>query len=280
MIKLWQYQGFRYARVLAVLLISCTLLYVWHNPIDPPNGDTWLGYSLGTLVALLAVFLLLLGAKRRWWIDKLGSQQAWLSMHLWAGMAIIPISLLHSGFQWGWSLHGVLLSLLSAVCVSGLFGVYVYAVHPGQLRQLNSGMGTDALLGALMELDQQIKAAAWELSDQAGISLDSALLHTWLPRGFLDCARGRDRSHLLVPSPQGYVWAPNPQQTRLAQLLFNEPGGAALQPLLARRQQLLATIRKSRLLEAVLGHWLRWHLVLSVAFSALLVVHVVVVLIY
>ena len=52
--------------VVGVLLAGHTTLgvasivaYVWHEPSVAPNGGTWLGYTLGTIAALLIVWLLL-----------------------------------------------------------------------------------------------------------------------------------------------------------------------------------------------------------------------------
>ena len=35
------------------------LLYIFHDPKEPPNGGTWLGYGLGTVGAVLILWLTL-----------------------------------------------------------------------------------------------------------------------------------------------------------------------------------------------------------------------------
>ncbi len=56
------------SRYLWIALALCVLsigFYVWHDPDPVPNGGTWLGYTLGTIGALLIVWLLLFGVRKR-----------------------------------------------------------------------------------------------------------------------------------------------------------------------------------------------------------------------
>ena len=59
------YRAFRYAFLASAISIAAALAYVIHSPREPPNGSTWLGYTLGTAAALLIVYLALYGVRRR-----------------------------------------------------------------------------------------------------------------------------------------------------------------------------------------------------------------------
>ena len=43
--------GRRYLKVALALCAASIALYAWHDPRSPPNGGTWLGYTLGGIGA-------------------------------------------------------------------------------------------------------------------------------------------------------------------------------------------------------------------------------------
>ena len=59
------YQGGRWFWIASVLSLIAIGIYGWHDLPEPPNGGTWLGYTLGTIGALLIVWLLYLGRRKR-----------------------------------------------------------------------------------------------------------------------------------------------------------------------------------------------------------------------
>ncbi len=79
--------------------------YFWPDPGGPPNGGTWLGYTLGTIGALLIVWLMLFGIRKRRYVHNVGTLRGWLSAHIYLGTTLILIVVLHAGFQLGWNLH-------------------------------------------------------------------------------------------------------------------------------------------------------------------------------
>ena len=56
-----EYKRARYLWLTLALVVVCSVLYLSQGEMTPPNGGTWQGYVLGTLGALLIVWLALLG---------------------------------------------------------------------------------------------------------------------------------------------------------------------------------------------------------------------------
>ncbi len=59
------YRSFFYLKVALGLCLAAMLAYAIHAPADPPNGGTWLGYTLGTLGAGLIGWLAWFGVRKR-----------------------------------------------------------------------------------------------------------------------------------------------------------------------------------------------------------------------
>ena len=54
------------------------------------------------------------------------SLKAWVSAHVYLGLAVMVVATLHSGFQFGWNIHTRAYGLMVLVVVSGLCGITVY----------------------------------------------------------------------------------------------------------------------------------------------------------
>ena len=93
------YRGYRWLWIALVLSLGSLAAYIWHDPIGVPNGGSWLGYTLGTIAALLILWLLWFGVRKRRYKSASSSARGWLSAHIYLGASLILISLLHSGFQ-------------------------------------------------------------------------------------------------------------------------------------------------------------------------------------
>ena len=59
------YAKSRYLWIALVLIGVSLIAYLAYDPGGPQNGGTWLGYTLGTIGALLIVWLMLFGIRKR-----------------------------------------------------------------------------------------------------------------------------------------------------------------------------------------------------------------------
>ena len=107
----------------------------WHWPggCSPP------GFTFGILGGLIILFeMLLVPRKYLWRGRRLGRTKHWMTAHLWLGLIVLILLLLHGDFHFSPSrstLAAVLMWLLVAVFVSGVWGAVVQTVLPRLLLE-------------------------------------------------------------------------------------------------------------------------------------------------
>ncbi|MBI2800652.1 MAG: hypothetical protein HYX63_10295 [Gammaproteobacteria bacterium] len=168
------YRNFFYLKIALGLTGVAVLAYALHNPTEPPNGGTWLGYTLGTVGAALIGWLAWFGVRKRRYHDTQNRLAAWLSAHVYLGTTLVIITTLHSGFQLGWNVHSIAYVLTLLVVASGFYGLYAYVTYPRLLTANRGGVTRDALIAEVAELDRECLM----LSDQVGKDAHQVVLHS------------------------------------------------------------------------------------------------------
>lgn len=273
----------------AALVAVAALAYALHDPFDGPNGGTWLGYTLGTIGALLIVWLTLFGVRKRSYRSMLGTVEGWLSAHVYFGIALLVIATLHSGGELRWNVHGAAYVLMTLVVATGLVGIYLYRRFPSLIAQGRGGVSRQRLLEEASELDRRCLAAAQPLGEEVYAATRSAVERTALGGSWWAVLRGRDESTVMIDTrarrPQ-----PNPDQGAIIAFLaerLGKSGGAAetlwLQQLIdlsAKRQSALRVAREDLRRQALLSVWLDLHVPLTFALWGALTAHIVSVFVY
>ena len=162
------FRGARYLWWSLGLLLISGVLYATQGTVQPPNGGTWQGYVLGSIGALLIVWLTLLGVRKRSYSSTMGSVQGWTSAHVYLGTALLIIATLHAGFQVGWNLHTLAYVLMCVVIASGFFGLYSYLNHPQLISKNREGGSRAELFAELFELDKQSRSLAQKCAPEVG----------------------------------------------------------------------------------------------------------------
>lgn len=285
-------QARRYALWASGLCVVSIALYVSQPSSLPPNGGSWQGYVLGTLGALLILWLALLGLRKRRYRSTLGTVQGWVAAHVMFGLALLVVATLHSAFQIGWNVHTLAYVLMCVVIVSGVYGLYAYLRLPRRLAAVHAGRRREDWLTALNRIDDEMRRAAQQADATTLAVVESAIDRTTLGGGVLAQVLGRDHSRMLDPAaqPAGSRTCSNRfQQPLLDYLAARVPQArkrdeaAALQGLLglaAQRARALAVLRASVALQARLQIWLYLHIPLTIGLIAALLVHILVVFLY
>ncbi len=283
------YRRFRYLWAALALTAISLILYVTQSHGRAARGDTWQGYTLGSIAALLVLWLAILGIRKRRYSSTLGSVQGWTSAHIYLGLAVVVIATMHCAFDLHANIHTYAYLLMCGVVASGVLGVGLYSSLPRQQSVNRGGVTRKELFAALVDLDAQITALADNCEPEIAAAVKSSIDRTHVGGGVAAQLFGLDRSLFESPdikaSDRHSNLVRNVDQrpvlacvaARIAQT-YRASGTAAMQSLvvaLARRQTLLRRIRRDIQLQGWLRIWLYVHVPLTLATIAALLVHIV-----
>ena len=271
-LSILEYARFRWFKAAIAVSIAASAAYLWHDPPLKPYGGSWLGYALGTIGAVLILWLMWYGVRKRRYASTSGTVQGWLSAHVYLGSALVVVVTLHTGFELGWNIHTLAYVLMLAVVVTGLYGVVLYLRVP---RAMTQNLGDDTLEGILLKLndiDREMRARAISLPDPLLQLVDRSITGTRLGGAFWRLLTARDASCPTAAAIS--AWAARGLKDEGARL------GNEIYGLLLRKQQLLEQARRDLRHKALLDLWLYFHVPLAFMLLAALVAHVVSVFIY
>lgn len=288
--SLLRFEGARYLWwALGLVGLAC-VLYVTQGSSQPPNGGTWQGYVLGTIGALLIVWLTLLAIRKRSYRSTLGSVQGWTSAHVYLGTALLVVATLHCGVQFGWNVHTLAYVLMCIVIFSGFFGLYSYINHPQLIAKNREGGARAELFAELFKLDKQVRDVAQRCPAGIAIAVDSAIERTTLGGDVRAQLFAGDRSLFLKGEGASSALVSNRDQQGVIDFVANRlpradksAEAAYLQELvvlLCRRQVVLRRIRRDIRLRGWLKIWLYFHVPMTIALLVALVLHIVVTFVY
>jgi hypothetical protein len=270
------YAGGRYLKLAIVACAAAIGAYAWHEPPTvylKPYGGTPFGYTMGTIAAVLVVWLMLLGVRKRRYRGAIGTLQGWTSAHVCLGTSLVVIASLHCAFEFGWNIHTLAYALMVAVIVSGFFGMYSYLRYPELMTRNLRNETLETMLLKVADLDQKCRRIALDLPDEINAVIATA-----------SRAMAREMSGLPDMALQP-VLSPAECPTaaacdslkKLGRGLTGEQAKLNEQLLveMTRKRALTDRIRRDLGYRAVLQLWLYFHVPLSFALLAALIAHVV-----
>ena len=269
-----RHRGFLFLKLSTVLCVAAVAAYLLQDARPRPGGGTFLGYLLGTVGALLIVWLALLGVRKRAVTDGHYSLKAWVSAHVYLGLSLIAIATLHTGFHFGWNVHTLAYALMLLVIASGVFGVWAYAVLPQRLSDNRGDTTRKQMLASLSSLDEAIAEAAQPLGRAAADIARLSLEHTEVGGNFWQRLTGRwndcANDKAIARIPAALAAADGREATALRKV----------DELLQRKARALAQARRQMHITAMLEAWLFVHVPATFALLAALTVHIVSVFLY
>ena len=268
------YRNFRWAKIAAVICIIAIAAYLMIDVQPRPNGGSWLGYTLGTIGALLILWLTLLGVRKRAMTPGRWSLKAWTSAHVYLGLSLIVIATLHTGFQFGWNVHTLAYALMMLVILTGIWGIIAYATIPATLSSNREELTQAQMIEGLRAMDRQLHEAAQPLDQRFALLVERSLEQNPFAGGVFRRLSGRYPGCATAKALKQIRRVTGPQP---------DVGGDPLEKvdsLLERKKAMLARLRQHLRLKAMLELWLYIHVPLTVALIAALTAHIVSVFFY
>lgn len=264
-----KHRRFRWLKIATVISLVALATYLLIDVQPRHNGGSWYGYTLGTIGALLIVWLALLGVRKRRMTPGRWSLKAWTSAHVYLGLALIVIATLHTGFQLGWNVHTLAWALMLVVIVSGIYGIIVYAVLPARLSENRREMTKREMLDALDAIDRQLESAAQPLGRELSDLIIAALEQDPFDFGVVARLSGNYRGCKTALALEALDAAASQDEAveKVAKLL-------------RRRKAQLDQIRRHMKLRALLDIWLWVHVPITIALIAALSAHIISVFYY
>ncbi len=298
-----EHRRFLYLKLALLLCAVAIGLYAFDDPVDGPNGGSWLGYGLGGLGAALILVLAWLGVRKRRYRGGIGQVKGWLSAHVYLGLALIVIGTLHTGFQFGPNVHSLAYALMLLVIASGVYGVWAYAEMPARITAIRRGQTRDAMLADIAELNRQSVQIADLLGPDIHRAINQSIARVRIGGGVFAQLFGPgepaqrqfeelDRTLNLradkLTSQRRTVGVPQSTVVFIAGQMVKRSGGAEdeaarirqLLDILGRRTDLVSRANLDIRLHARMQIWLYLHVPLTLALLAALLAHVISVFLY
>lgn len=291
------YGGKRYLWAAVILLLAAITAYVVHQPLGVPNGGTWLGYTLGTIGALLIYWLTWFGIRKRSYKSSMGTMVGWLSAHVYLGTSLIVIALLHCGFQFGWNIHTLAFTLMLLVIFSGFFGVYAYVRYPNLMTRNRDNATRGSMTDEIAEIDQNALVLADSIDPKIHASVLRSIDNTKLGGKAWSLLTAKDASDLAIDQvraalekrqTEGKPKSGGEMPTMFAMVDFLSKNATDKQTealrklidLLSRKKSLATRVARDIQIQSLMEVWLYFHVPLTMALLAALTAHIISVFFY
>lgn len=263
---------FRWMKMAFAVSLACLVGYFAADVEPRPSGGSWYGYTLGTIGALLIVWLALLGVRKRAMTPGQWSLKAWTSAHVYLGLALIVIATLHTGFQLGWNVHTLAYALMMLVIASGVYGIIVYSTLPTALSNNREEMTQGQMIDAIHAIDRQLRDAAQPLPQTWADLVRKALEEKFFGQSLWSRLSGNYPNCATQQAIDGFHHA-SPAEA-------DKPALNRTEALLNRRKALLTRMRRHMRLKGLLEVWLHVHVPATFALLAALTAHIISVFTY
>ena len=269
-----RHRNWRWLKISLAFSAIAILAYLLVDQQPRPNGGSAIGYALGTIGALLILWLTLIGIRKRAMTSGRWSLKGWTSAHIYLGMALAIVATLHAGFQLGWNVHSLAYALMMIVILSGLYGVAADHALPTRLSNSRTEMTRPQMIDTVRKLDRQLQIAAQPLDHHHTEIIRRSIAQDPFRAGLFRRLSGSAKRCRTASALR--------EMRRRLGAATGEEGDAieSVVGLLERKGAALTRIRTHLRVKALLEVWLYVHVPLTFALIAALAAHVVSVFFY
>lgn len=266
--NLFNYKRFVFLKWALLLTLFSAFAYLLDQPRINANGGTWLGYTLGTVGALLIVWLMWFGVRKRQYANETGNLRGWVSAHIYLGLALSVVATLHTGFQIGWNVHSLAYVLTMATIATGVWGLSFYLRYPTEMSNVLNRQSPEQIVTQIESLDRDALKLIKNAGDVLGRAVSASLKQTIFPtRQSQRTGRVKD---CATEKAVNYLQHELTRVDSLSEIYKNQ----------VQRLRALKQLRRYYYMRYWLELWLAVHVPLSFGLLAALIAHVLSVFIY
>ena len=261
-----RHAGYRWLKISSAIMLICIVSYLFIDVSPRHNGGSWYGYTLGTIGALLILWLTLLGVRKRAMTPGQWSLKAWTSAHIYLGLSLIVI---------GTNIHTAAYVFMMIVIISGIVGIYFYVTIPKALSDNRDEMTETEMLENLRSLDRQLHESAQPLSGEHATLVLQSLEQDPFGGGFFQRISGK-YPHCATRQAQADLRRERAYQPKMG----GDDPLDKVDSLLEKKESTLGRVRRHLKLKAMLQVWLFVHVPMTFALIASLTAHIISVFFY
>ncbi len=180
--NLFNYKRFVFLKWALLLTLVSTFAYLIDQPAIHANGGTWLGYTLGTVGALLILWLMWFGVRKRQYNNQSGNLRGWVSAHIYLGLSLAVVATLHAGFQIGWNIHSLAYILTLTTIGTGVWGLGFYLRYPAEMSNVLNRQSPEQIVTQIESLDREASKLVKNANEMVGrmvsLSLKQGIFQT------------------------------------------------------------------------------------------------------
>jgi hypothetical protein len=267
--------GIVWRRIFIVLLAATVAAFVWSLKRESfAHGGSLIGLIFGTAGYLLILLLAYYGIRKRSYRSTFGTMEQWLQSHIYLGILVLVLLVLHTGGRFNDMVAVTTLILVAVVILSGIAGAIFFVTVPRLLTEVESNLTVDEISTQLNQLARNMARLANGRSP-AFVRIYEGLMAESSP-GWLAGWRLLFSRMRRGPQQSTADWS------KLLALVGKEEQEQLRQMLVFSRQrkELLIRLMYQQRYKNILEFWLYIHVPVTIAVIVFGTVHVVAVFYY
>jgi hypothetical protein len=266
--------GVIWRRIFIVLLAVTVAAFVWSARREFTHGGSLIGLIFGTAGYLLILLLAYYGIRKRSYRSRFGTMEQWLQSHIYLGILVLVLLVLHTGGRFNDKVAVTTLILVAVVVLSGIAGAIFFVTVPRLLTEVESNLTVEEISTQLNQLARNMARLANGRSQPFVRIYDGLMKESmpgWLAGWRLLLSRMRRRSQQTTAD-----WS------KLLALVGKEEQEQLRQMLVFSRQrkELLIRLMYQQRYKNILEFWLYIHVPVTIAVLLFGTVHVIAVFYY
>lgn len=266
--------GVVWRRIFIFLLAATIAAFVWSARSEFPHGGSLVGLIFGTAGYLLILLLAYYGIRKRSYRSTFGTMEQWLQSHIYLGILVLVLLVLHTGGRFNDMVAVTTLILVAVVVLSGIAGAILFVTVPRLLTEVESNLTVEEISTQLNQLARNMARLTSGRSQPFVRIYDGLMKESmpgWLAGWRLLFSRMRRKSQQAVGD-----WS------KMLALVGKEEQEPLRQMLVFSRQrkELLMRLMYQQRYKNILEFWLYIHVPVTIAVLVFGTVHVVAVFYY